>query len=42
VLAADPEVMKRSGQVLTAGELACEYGFTNVDGSRPEPFGIPG
>jgi NAD(P)-dependent dehydrogenase (short-subunit alcohol dehydrogenase family) len=40
-LAADPGVMERSGQVLTAGDLAREYGFTDVDGSRPGPFGIP-
>lgn len=37
-LAADPDVLSRSGQVLTAGELAREYGFTDVDGSQPEPF----
>jgi len=31
-LAADPEVMKRSGQLLWAADLAKEYGFTDVDG----------
>jgi NAD(P)-dependent dehydrogenase (short-subunit alcohol dehydrogenase family) len=40
-LAADAGVMRRSGQVLTVGELAREYGFTDVDGSQPAPFGIP-
>jgi dehydrogenase/reductase SDR family member 1 len=34
-LAADPEVMRKSGQVLVAAELAEEYGFTDVDGRRP-------
>ncbi|MBV9282220.1 MAG: SDR family NAD(P)-dependent oxidoreductase, partial [Chloroflexi bacterium] len=31
-LAADPNVLARSGSVLTAGDLAREYGFTDVDG----------
>lgn len=39
-LAADPAVLRRSGQLLTAGELAREYGFTDVDGRQPEPFSI--
>jgi NAD(P)-dependent dehydrogenase (short-subunit alcohol dehydrogenase family) len=39
-LAGDPEVMRWSGQVLTAGELAREYGFTDIDGTQPEPFSI--
>jgi len=34
-LAADAEVMRKSGQVLVAAELAEEYGFTDVDGRRP-------
>jgi dehydrogenase/reductase SDR family protein 1 len=34
-LAADPEVLARTGQVLVAAELAEEYGFVDVDGSRP-------
>jgi NAD(P)-dependent dehydrogenase (short-subunit alcohol dehydrogenase family) len=37
-LAADPEVMARSGQVLWVGALAREYGFTDADGSQPEVF----
>ena len=41
-LAADPRVLSRSGQVLTAGDLAREYGFTDVDGRRPAPFRMPG
>jgi NAD(P)-dependent dehydrogenase (short-subunit alcohol dehydrogenase family) len=40
-LAADPDRLTRSGELLTAGDLARVYGFTDVDGSRPEPFTIP-
>jgi len=35
-LAADPAVASRSGRVLTSWDLAAEYGFTDVDGSRPD------
>ncbi len=35
-LAADPHVMARTGQTLTSWGLAREYGFTDVDGSRPD------
>ena len=34
-LAADPEVMSRSGKAFASGELAEEYGFDDVDGTRP-------
>lgn len=37
-LAADPGLLTRSGQVLTVGDLAREYGFTDVDGRQPEAF----
>jgi NAD(P)-dependent dehydrogenase (short-subunit alcohol dehydrogenase family) len=40
-LAADPEVMQKTGQVLTVGDLAREYGFTDVDGRQPPPFRLP-
>ena len=40
-LAADPDVLDRTGQVLTVGDLAREYGFTDVDGRQPPPFRIP-
>jgi NAD(P)-dependent dehydrogenase (short-subunit alcohol dehydrogenase family) len=40
-LAGDRDVMKRSGQALTVGELARQYGFTDIDGTQPEPFGRP-
>jgi NAD(P)-dependent dehydrogenase (short-subunit alcohol dehydrogenase family) len=41
-LAADPDVLRRTGEALTAGDLARDYGFTDVDGSRPEGFRLPG
>ncbi len=37
-LAADPEVLKKSGQILVAAELARDYGFTDTDGTQPEPY----
>jgi NAD(P)-dependent dehydrogenase (short-subunit alcohol dehydrogenase family) len=35
-LAADPERRRRNGQSLSSGDLAQDYGFTDVDGSRPD------
>jgi dehydrogenase/reductase SDR family protein 1 len=35
-LAADPERMAKSGQLLLAAELAKEYGFVDIDGRMPE------
>jgi NAD(P)-dependent dehydrogenase (short-subunit alcohol dehydrogenase family) len=35
MLAADPRVMAKTGQVLKVSDLAAEYGFTDVDGRRP-------
>jgi NAD(P)-dependent dehydrogenase (short-subunit alcohol dehydrogenase family) len=35
-LAADPDVMRRSGGSFSSGGLAREYGFTDVDGSQPD------
>ena len=37
-LAADPNVLDKSGAVLTTPELAREYGFTDVDGSQMSQF----
>ena len=37
-LAADPYVARWSGQTLSSGQLAREYGFTDVDGSRPDAW----
>jgi dehydrogenase/reductase SDR family member 1 len=39
-LAADPHVMRRSGEVLVAAELGREYGFTDTDGNRPRPLSL--
>ena len=40
-LLADPALMTRTGQVFTAGQLAREYGFSDIDGRQPEPFAMP-
>jgi NAD(P)-dependent dehydrogenase (short-subunit alcohol dehydrogenase family) len=40
-LAQDKRVRRRSGKAYMTGELAREYGFTDVDGRRPAPFHIP-
>ncbi|WP_314193449.1 SDR family oxidoreductase [uncultured Arthrobacter sp.] len=35
-LAADSDVYRRTGRSFSSGGLALEYGFTDVDGSRPD------
>jgi NAD(P)-dependent dehydrogenase (short-subunit alcohol dehydrogenase family) len=35
-LAADPDVSRWNGQSLSSGGLAQEYGFTDLDGTRPD------
>jgi NAD(P)-dependent dehydrogenase (short-subunit alcohol dehydrogenase family) len=37
-LAADPDCSRWNGQSLSSGELAKVYGFTDVDGSRPDAW----
>ncbi|MFG2965100.1 SDR family oxidoreductase [Streptomyces sp. NPDC048288] len=37
-LAADPEVARWNGQSLSSGALAQVYGFTDLDGSRPDAW----
>jgi NAD(P)-dependent dehydrogenase (short-subunit alcohol dehydrogenase family) len=37
-LAADPDVKRWTGKSLSSGELAKVYGFTDVDGSRPDAW----
>src|SRR5262249_12276375 len=39
-LAADANILAKSGRVLTVGQLATEYGFTDVDGQQWPPFQI--
>jgi hypothetical protein len=34
-------VMQKSGQILRVGDLAREYGFTDIDGTQPPPFELP-
>ena len=47
-LAADPNVILKSGRAMASRNLAREYGFTDVDGSLPSgpmqhrPAGVPG
>jgi NAD(P)-dependent dehydrogenase (short-subunit alcohol dehydrogenase family) len=35
-MAADPELQRRNGGSFSSGGLAREYGFTDIDGSRPD------
>jgi NAD(P)-dependent dehydrogenase (short-subunit alcohol dehydrogenase family) len=37
-LAADPDVARRNGGSFSSGELAREYGFTDLDGSQPDAW----
>lgn len=37
-LLADPDVFDKTGSVLRVGDLAAEYGFTDIDGRRVPPF----
>jgi NAD(P)-dependent dehydrogenase (short-subunit alcohol dehydrogenase family) len=37
-LATDTDVMRWTGQSLSAGQLAREYGFTDLDGSQPDAW----
>lgn len=38
-LAADPHVHRKAGGVFASWELAKEYGFTDIDGRRPDWYG---
>lgn len=35
-LAADPQVLRKTGQVFSSWSLATEYGFTDIDGRKPD------
>lgn len=40
-LASDKKIKEKSGKIVTTGEAADEYGFTDLDGSQPKRFTIP-
>lgn len=40
-LVEDRNIMNKSGQLFTVGDLAQEYGFTDVDGRQPAAFRFP-
>jgi dehydrogenase/reductase SDR family protein 1 len=37
-LAADPDVLRHTGTVLVAADVAVQYGFTDIDGKSPRPL----
>ncbi len=37
-LASDPDKQRWNGQSLSSGDLAREYGFADLDGSRPDAW----
>ena len=39
-LAADPDALRHTGNVLVAAALAQEYGFSDIDGTTPRPLTI--
>jgi NAD(P)-dependent dehydrogenase (short-subunit alcohol dehydrogenase family) len=39
-LACDAQIIEKSGQLVEVGNLAREYGFTDIDGGQPPPFRI--
>jgi hypothetical protein len=41
-LALDPNVMDKTGHALSAGYLAKEYGFADVDGRQPPGYCVEG
>ncbi|MEU8088797.1 SDR family NAD(P)-dependent oxidoreductase [Micromonospora sp. NPDC049101] len=41
-LMADPDLVRHSGSTLAVGDLAAEYGFTDVDGRQPPAFRLEG
>jgi hypothetical protein len=40
-LATDPNVLAKTDRVFRVGDLAAEYGVTDVDGRRIPPFEVP-
>lgn len=39
-LAADSNVIQKTGRILVAAEIAIEYGFTDIDGKQPKPLTV--
>jgi dehydrogenase/reductase SDR family protein 1 len=39
-LATDPDVMRKSGQIIVAAAVAQEYGFRDIDGRQPRPITV--
>lgn len=39
-LAADPDILEKTGQVLVSAAVAQEYGFNDVDGKQPRPLTV--
>ena len=39
-LAADAQIMRKSGQILVAATVAQEYGFTDIDGKQPRALTV--
>lgn len=39
-LAADPQIMHKSGHILVAATVAQEYGFTDIDGKQPRALTV--
>lgn len=39
-LAADPQIIERSGKVLVAAQVAMELGVTDIDGRQPRPLNL--
>jgi len=37
-LACDPDVIEKTGKVFPIGDLAQEYGFTDIDGTQPPAY----
>jgi len=37
-LASDSGILKKTGQILVAADLAKEYGFTDIDGTQPKAY----
>ncbi len=40
-LAADPKILEKTGRVLAVGDVAEEYGFTDIDGRQIPAFRMP-